>query len=81
MNVLRADLTIVSRKRRREKTFQMDECLRDPVFDQHLLRVVLLLRVKEVKVTNTHIKLIGRRLLKMSRYANSDAQKLKFSNS
>lgn len=52
----------------------------DPEFDTHLFRVVLYFRVKEVKVTNIHIKLLARKLLLLPKYKHSSAHKLKFSD-
>ena len=50
------------------------------MFDVHLLRVVLLMRSKEVKVTNGHIILLAKKLLNLPRYRHSKAQTLKFSS-
>jgi len=52
----------------------------DAEFDGHLFHLVLYFRVKEVKVTNLHIKLIARKLLTLDKYKDSSAHKLKFSN-
>ena len=53
--------------------------LKDSAFDVHLLRAVLLLRAKEVKVTNAHIILLAKKLLDLPRYRYSKAQELQFS--
>ena len=49
-------------------------------FDRHLFRLVLLFRVKQVQVTNAHIKQLGRKILSFPKYKTSKAQALKFSN-
>ena len=52
----------------------------DVEFDNHLFRLVILFRVKEVKVTNLHIKLLTKKLLTLPKYKYSSSHKLKFSN-
>ena len=53
----------------------------DSEFDFHLIRLVMFLRVKEIKVTNGHVKvLLVKRILSLAKYVNSPAQNLKFSN-
>ena len=54
--------------------------LLDAEFDANLFRLVILFRAKQVKVSNTHIKLLARKLLTLPKYEHSPAHKLKFSN-
>lgn len=51
----------------------------DIVFDGHVYRLVLLLRAKEVQVSNQSIFLLARKVLQLCKYSESPARTLRFS--